>query len=106
MANFNWDTPDPDLLLNYVKTQGLRGKRSIEILSRNLHFLDVFNTEIGFQLLNDLVMMHSQALEKICAFDSKPEERMRYQCLEELIMRWNSKIKAYEDTLGKIDGKP
>ena len=105
MANFNWETPDPDLLLTYIKTQGLRGKRSVEILSKNLHFLDVFNTEIGFQLLNDLVMMHSDALKAICDFSATEEHKMRFQILEELILRWMVKIKAYEDTLIKIGGK-
>jgi hypothetical protein len=108
MVNFNWDTPDPQKVLEYVQTRGVRGKSSIEVLSRGLHFLDVFNTDIGFQLLCDLVMIHSQKLEKICSLEATEYEKLEYKICGELIDKWAQKINTYMKTtheiLSKING--
>jgi hypothetical protein len=102
MVNFNWDSPDPRKIMEYVRTRGVQGKKSIEILSKGLHFVDVFNTDMGFQLLCDLVMMHSQLLEKICSLEATDNDKIEYKICEELIFRWSRKIKAWEDEIKKV----
>ena len=103
MAFINTPTPDGNKLIDYVKTRGKRGQRTIEILGRNLKFLDAFNTPVGFEILKDLCQMHEQMFDKIAALTASDEDKIRYKVLQELINRWSESIAAYYSTLEVVE---
>jgi hypothetical protein len=106
MTYFNWDNPDPIKVLEYIRIHGKRGMASVDILSKGLHFLDAWNTMVGFELLCDLVKRHGELLEKIVAVeDPTKEERVEYKILTDLIHKWAAKIAKYNQAMREINGK-
>ena len=96
------ERPEVDKLIDYVKARGKSGERTIKILGKNLKFLSAFNTEIGTEVLSDVVSMHSQAAEEIIVKGETPELRAKIIVLNELINKWSDKINAYQEALKRV----
>ena len=106
MSYFNWDQPNPDQILEYVKTHRKQGIASLDILRKGLHFLDAWNTPVGWELLCDLVKRHSELLEIVAGVEETSQlVRIEYKILTELIHKWAAKIAKYESTLREVNGK-
>jgi hypothetical protein len=106
MSYFNWDQPNPEHILEYVKSHRKQGIASLDILRKGLHFLDAWNTQVGWELLCDLVKRHGELLEIIGGVDEvQLPVRIEYKILTELIHKWAAKIAKYESTLREVNGK-
>lgn len=86
---------------------GKRGKSIIASLAKNIKFVDTFNTDIGRELLKDLVEMGDHALMVISDpyKEATVAERVRYSIIVELINNWSSRINSYLVMVGEIKNK-
>ena len=92
--------------LDYLKTRGgAAGGRTLRILGENLKFIDALNTEIGFELLKDLVERHESLLMKIGKVEATDEEKIEYKLCQHMINRWAGRIATYTETYQKVDKK-
>ena len=92
--------------LDYLKTRGgAAGSRTLKILGENLKFIDALNTDLGFELLKDLVERHETLMMKIGKIDATDEDKIEYKLCQHMINRWASRIKTYQETYQKVDKK-
>jgi hypothetical protein len=98
----NVQTAEKDKYLDYLKTKGKAGARTLEILGKNYEFLKVFNTTIGYEVLKDVCQMHEESLNKIAELKSTDEDKITYRVLQKLINRWSKRLFDYENELGKV----
>jgi len=97
------EKPQVDKLIEYVKTRGKSGERTIKILGKNFRFLSAFNTELGEQILSDVVSMHSEVSDIIITKGETPELRAKINVLGEIINKWSDKINGYYEALKRVD---
>ena len=103
MEKFNIPVPEQEKLMNYIKTRGNTGNRTLEILGKNLKFIDALNTEVGLELLKDLVSMHETAFQKVASLDATDEDKVNYKLLQSLINKWSIHISYYFEALQKVN---
>lgn len=101
----NIDIPkaEGDKLLAYMSGKGKSGENTIKVLGAGLHFLEAFNTQVGFELLKDLVTMHEELLLKVGKLEASDEEKMKYQVVSELVDRWSARIKQYLEQVKRVN---
>ena len=104
----NIERPDPSKLMEYVKTRGRGAERTILILTKNYqHFSNVYNTEIGQDLLSYKVKRHNLLIEKI--LDKSMLEPERKEALREFFWLDNEigmeskKMQGYLEAVVKIN---
>jgi hypothetical protein len=99
-----FNRPEVQKYMDYVRTKGRSGDRTVEILKDNEAFLASFNTQIGFELLKDLCGKHEELLNKISRLDADVNDRVEYKVVKDLIIKWSDRINAYikaVDTINK-----
>jgi len=103
VKTFNIPEPNGEELADYIRTRGNSSKKTLEILATNLHFIDAINTEVGGEVLKDLVQMHKEAFLKIAELGASDEDKVRYKVLQDLINRWSKRVADYYQTLERVD---
>ena len=89
------EKPEVGQLIDYVKSKGKAGSRTVEILSKNYKFLTAFQTEVGYELLKDLCSRHETLLGKVSDMEVTDAEKMEYKVVKDLILKWSDRISAY-----------
>ncbi len=102
MEKFNIPIPEQEKLINYIKTRGNTGNRTLEILGKNLKFIDALNTEVGLELLKDLVSMHEETFQKVASLDATDADKIKYKLLQSLINRWAIHIAHYLEAVERV----
>lgn len=90
-----FDRPEVSKYMDYVRTKGHQGDRTVEILKNNEPFLLSFNTQIGYELLKDLCGKHEDLLDKISRLDVTDAEKMEFKVVSDMINRWANRINSY-----------
>lgn len=92
----------PTTSFDYIRSGGDIRSHSIMILSQYAPFKEAIESEIGKELLKDLIDMHSSKLSRIASLEATDEDKMEYKVLTELIKRWSFKIMQYENALKEV----
>lgn len=87
--------------------QTARGNKTLESLASDLIFIDVFNTQIGKELLKDLVSAHDVLLNVISdpGLDATVEQKAEYKIVRAMIKTWSGRIERYLKSVGEIQAK-
>ena len=93
---------DNNTMLRYMKNVGKRGERTVYLHEKSIPFIKAFNSDIGRELLADLISMHEALLEKVAGLNATDEEKMMYKVAREMLLRWSGKIAAYEKRVDEI----
>ena len=99
-----FDRPEVNKYMDYVRTKGRQGDRTVEILKNNEAFLLSFNTQVGFELLKDLCSKHEELLTKISKIEATDADKMEYKVVHDMIAKWSDRINSYikaVDTINK-----
>jgi hypothetical protein len=104
----NIERPDASKLMDYVKTRGRAAERTVAILTKNYqHFSNVYNTEIGQDLLSYKIKKHNILIEKILDKAITPLDRdmalQEFFWIDNEIGMESEKIKRYLDAVEKIN---
>jgi len=104
----NIERPDPSKLMEYVKEKGRGAARTVKILTKNYqHFSNVYNTEIGIDLLSYKIKRHNILIKKI--LDRGIEDKERAAALQEFfwidaeIGMESDKINGYLEAVEKMN---
>ena len=96
-------TVDKQKYIDYVRTKGRSGDKTVEILRENTSFIEAINTQIGFELLKELCSKHEEILMKISKLTATDIDRMEYKVVYDLILRWGAHINAYNKAVDTIN---
>lgn len=88
---------------DYIRNNTSFRSQSLTILSQYQPFKQALETQLGQELLKDLIDMHSLRLAKIASLEATDEEKIEYKVLTELIKRWSFKIAQYESAIKKLE---
>jgi hypothetical protein len=86
----------------YIKIAGRRGQQARETLSKHVAFVQAVQTEVGRELLKDLVNSYEDLLNKLASLQASDEEKMEYKAVRKLLLRWADRIIAYERSLEDV----
>jgi len=94
---------DNEEIIN-LRQSGKRGGEILTSLVKNLTFIDVFNTQIGKELLKDLIKRGNELLDIIADPDREATigERAEYKVVRLLIQTWAKRINDYLKAVGEI----
>lgn len=83
-----------------------RGMKTLESLKNDLTFIDVFNTQVGYELLKDLVNAHDMLLSIISDPDKEATivQKAEYKIVRAMIKSWASRIERYLEKIGEVKG--
>jgi hypothetical protein len=84
-----------DQARQYLLRAGKRGQASLELLGKVSGFKDALETPIGKELLEDLVTLHRESLEKISELGANDEDKVIHKVATMILRRWSSKIEVY-----------
>jgi hypothetical protein len=84
-----------DLELHAQKHGARKTQRIMSVLGKKSKFIEVIKTEIGQQLLKDVVHRMDELLEKNLKMAITEDERIEYKVLEEISDRWIARIFSY-----------
>jgi len=87
-----------------LRQSGKRGQEVLGSLIKNLTFIDVFNTQIGHELLKDLLKRGNELLDVIADPDKEATvgEKAEYKVVRLLITTWATRIENYLHLVGEI----
>ena len=92
----------PNALAKFLATTKKRGAMTLSILGEKSKFIDAVNTDIGQQLLGDLVEMHETLLKKISNNGASDYDRSEYKIVKEMLVRWSERIENYNRRLEEV----
>jgi hypothetical protein len=86
----------------YLEKMKKRGERTLSLLGQHQSFISAINTEIGKELLSDLIREHELLLNKISSLEVTDEEKMQYRVVRKMILIWSERITAYNNRIKEI----
>ena len=99
-----WDVEiTPQVIEDYVKRHNAKScTRIMSVLGKKQPFYQAIRTEIGRELLKDMIMKLEQLLEKAINDDITEKEKAEYRVLKELSETWAIRIHAYLQKVHKL----
>jgi len=89
----------------YLGRTRKHGERTLSLLGQYQGFIAAIGTEIGKELLRDLIREHELLLTKVADLDVTDEEKMQYKVVRRMLLTWGDRITAYETKLKEVKGK-
>lgn len=90
---------EADLFLTKFKK---RGERTLSLLGKQQEFIKAMSSDIGQQILNDLIQEHELLLDKIASIKATDEEKMQYKVVRQMLMLWSNRLAAFTDLIKEI----
>jgi hypothetical protein len=92
----------PEDIDRYLGRAGKHGERTLSLLGQYQGFISAIGTEIGKELLKDLVKEHEILLNKVADLEATDEEKMQYKVVRKMLVAWGDRITNYESKLKEI----
>lgn len=80
----------------FLENTGKRGRDTLTALGKSQDFIDAINTEVGVELLKDLVLMYEENLMKVAELSATDEDKIKLKVTRALLAEWSSRILAYQ----------
>jgi hypothetical protein len=90
---------DDDRINEYVEKLRHKGYNTVKVFENSLDFVMALRTDVGKQLLKDLVAIHSEYFDRMIAEDTKDWEKGVYRELTRILTNWTTRISNYEKGL-------
>jgi hypothetical protein len=90
---------DEDKVNEYVEKLRRKGYNTLKVFENSVDFVTAIRTDVGKQLLKDLVSIHSDYFDRILAEDTKDWEKGVYRELTKILGTWSNRIATYERSL-------
>jgi hypothetical protein len=96
------DFPSNKEVMEYIAKMGKHGGKTLSILGKSQDFINAVNSQVGKQLLEDLILQHEALLIKIARFDATDEDKADFKAVGRMLLVWTEKIVAYESKLRQL----
>ena len=94
--------PTSEEVDRYLIKMKRRGERTLSLLGKHQEFIVAMNTDVGKEILSDLVREHELLLDKIASLGVTDEEKMQYVIVRKMLLLWSEKIAAFENRIKEI----
>ena len=91
-----------DRIEKFLAVHGQRGAKTLSMAGKQRVFAQAISSEIGQQLLNDVMVEMEVLLEKIIELKASKTEIMEYKTLRKILNKWTKKIFLFEEAKKKI----
>jgi len=92
----------PDEIEKFLAVHGTKGVKTLSVLGKDRHFMLAIRSEIGQELLRDLMAIMEHKLNKIIELKASELEKAEYTAYRKLFFSWVGKIKRFEKNRAKI----
>ena len=86
----------------FLGKQRGRGQELLALLNRQKKFHDAINSDVGRELLSDLIGIMDNRLQKIVEEKATPQELAEYRVARLLLSAWEKRFSEYLQNLGKV----
>jgi len=95
-----------DDIQNFTEKHGRpHTQRLLSILGKHHEFYQAFKSDLGQELMKDLMTKMDYLLGKILESKASTEETIEYGVCREIFEAWAKKLKIYINHVNKIKGK-
>ncbi len=95
-------TVTAEMLADYIKRNGSNDEKTRAVLWRYRPFVEAINSEVGKEILKDVITNHERLLLKVADLAATPEETMEYKATQKILLKWAEKIAKYEQSLAEL----
>ncbi len=89
----------------YLKKMGRHGVQTLSTLGKLQPFAECMDSDLGKELLGDLITSHETLLDKISMLTATDEEKIEFKVVKRIIMDFASKINLYNNKIETIKTK-
>ena len=97
------DYPTFDKIELFLSKTGQKGSDLLSVLGKQVSFIQAYDSEVGQQLLKDVIALMEHHLEAIIEEKATPEERAEFRVLRKILFKWSERINAYRANVDKIN---
>jgi len=94
---------DDEKIVDYVSKVRGRNFNALKVFEGSLDFVMAIRTDVGKQLLKDLVTLHSEYFDRMTAEDTKDWEKGVYRELTKILGTWSNRIAIYEKNVDQYN---
>jgi len=89
--------PTLEDLERYSTRHGIqKTSRALKILAKDAQFVAAWETEAGKEILNHMIAVTEDCLDKIATIKATDEDKLRYQMAMEFLEYFKGRINAYQ----------
>jgi hypothetical protein len=81
------------------------GRRLIEALQKKRPFVEAIQSEVGMELLKDLLVVMNKLLSQIIDNTATEDEKAEYRVCYNLLITWAERLQSYNDSVGNVRQK-
>ena len=103
------DTPNPfeheitlEDIEKFVSIHGHSVAKTLSLIGKQREFVDALSSDVGRELLNDVMVKMEILLEKIIQEKASKKELAEYRNLRGIFNRWTKRIMLFEQAKKKI----
>ena len=91
-----------DSIEKFLAIHGQRGAKTLSLAGKQRPFIEALSSEIGQELLRDLMVRMEVILDKIIEETVTKVELAEYRVLRDIFNKWAKRIMIFEETKKKI----
>lgn len=89
----------------YLMKNKKRGEIALSLLGQYQGFIDAWRTEIGKEILGDLVTRYETLLKVISELDATPEQKIEFTVVKNMLTTYGDKVNMYSKLINDIKTK-
>jgi hypothetical protein len=86
----------------FLAIHGKKGVKTLSLLGKNQPFYNAMQSDVGQEILRDVMRKMEILLDKIVAMKASDYEVMEYKTLKGLLLNWSERINAFVNAKKKI----
>jgi hypothetical protein len=92
----------PQNVVDYIDRIRKKDVHTRQVFEKNLDFIIAIKTEIGKELLEDLIARHEHIFQRIASVKATDAEKETYLYINGMLRKWSSRIADYERQIENI----
>lgn len=92
----------PTNVIDYIEKMRKKDAHTSQVFEKNLDFIIAIKTEIGKELLEDLIARHEHIFQRIASVKATDAEKETYLYINGMLRKWSSRIADYERQIENI----
>lgn len=94
--------PLPNNIIEYIDRITKKGAHTRQVFEKNLDFVIAMKTDIGRELLSDLIERHEHIFNRIASLQATDSEKETYLYINGMLRKWCYRIADYERKVVEI----